>query len=46
MVDDTEASRAAGGPDFRFVYADQKSFEQHRPTSFQGLVDSFREYQP
>jgi type III restriction enzyme len=43
--DATAASRAEGGPAYRFVYVDQKSFEAHRPTSFQGLVDSFREYQ-
>ncbi len=44
-ADVTEVSRAAGGPAYRFVYVDQESFEAHRPTTFQGLVDSFREYQ-
>ncbi len=44
-ADATEASHAAGGPPYRFVYVDQKGFEAHRPKSFQGLVDSFREYQ-
>lgn len=44
-ADATEASTAAGGPAFRFVYVDQKSFEAHRPTSFPGLVETFLEYQ-
>lgn len=44
-ADVTEASHAAGGPSYRFVYVDQKGFEAHRPKSFQGLVDTFREYQ-
>ena len=41
----TQASTEAGGPAYRFVYVDQKGFEAHRPTSFQSLVASFREYQ-
>jgi type III restriction enzyme len=49
-ADATEASAAeAGSPDqagpYGFVYVDQDSFEQHRPTSFAGLVAAFREYQ-
>jgi type III restriction enzyme len=44
-ADATEASTAAGGPAFRFVFVDQKSFETHRPSSFAGLADTFREYQ-
>jgi type III restriction enzyme len=44
-ADATEASRTAGGPAYRFVYVDQKSFDAHTPKTFQGLVDSFREYQ-
>lgn len=41
----TAASRAEGGPAYRFVYVDEEGFKTHRPTSFQGLVDTFREYQ-
>jgi type III restriction enzyme len=41
----TAASLAAGGPAYRFVYVDQQSFVDHRPTTFQGLLDTFREYQ-
>lgn len=44
-ADATEASVAAGGSAYRFVYVDQKSFEVHRPTTFAGLVETFREYQ-
>lgn len=38
-------STAAGGPAYRFVYVDQKGFESHQPRSFQGLVETFLEYQ-
>ncbi len=41
----TAASRAEGGPDYRFLYVDEDGFRTHRPASFQGLVDTFREYQ-
>ena len=41
----TTASLAAGGPAYRFAFVDQKGFEEHRPASFQGLVETFREYQ-
>jgi len=41
----TEASAAAGGPAYRLLFLDQKGFESHRPASFQGLVETFREYQ-
>ena len=43
--DASEASLAAGGPAFRFVYVDEVGFKAHRPTTFQGLVDTFRQYQ-
>lgn len=43
--DATVASTVAGGPEYRFVYVDQRSFEQHAPKSFAALADSFREYQ-
>jgi len=41
----TEASQAEGGPTYRFVYVDQRGFENHRPTSFAALVAGFTEYQ-
>jgi len=44
--DATEASKDEGGTRYGFVYVDQTSFEQHRPTSFAGLVSAFREHQP
>ncbi|MDH3460305.1 MAG: DEAD/DEAH box helicase family protein, partial [Burkholderiaceae bacterium] len=43
--DATEASKAEGGMRYGFVYVDQESFEQHRPSSFAGLASVFREYQ-
>ncbi len=30
--------------EYDFVYVDQESFERYKPTSFQQLVDGFREY--
>jgi type III restriction enzyme len=39
------AANDGGGPAYRFVYVDQKAFEQHKPSSFAGLVSAFREYQ-
>jgi type III restriction enzyme len=30
--------------EFDYVYVDQESFEQYKPTSFRQLVDGFREY--
>jgi type III restriction enzyme len=30
---------------FDCVYVDQENFEHYRPTSFQQLIDAFREYQ-
>jgi len=36
---------AATGERFGFVYVDEEGFRQHKPGSFAGLVNSFREYQ-
>ena len=44
-IDATEASAAESGTHYGFVYVDQDSFEQHKPSSFAGLVNAFREYQ-
>ena len=44
-ADATEASRAESGLHYHFVYADQAGFEKHKPSSFAGLVNTFREYQ-
>jgi type III restriction enzyme len=44
-VDATAASKADGGPTYRFVYVDQAGFEQHKPGSFAALASSFTEYQ-
>lgn len=44
-IDATDASKEEGGVKYGFVYVDQQSFEQHKPTSFAGLVSAFREYQ-
>ncbi len=43
--DATEAVKDDGGPSYQFVYVDQQSFEQHKPSSFAGLASTFREYQ-
>jgi type III restriction enzyme len=43
--DATEASKEEGGTRYGFVYVDQESFEQHKPSSFAGLANAFREYQ-
>lgn len=43
--DATEASRFEGGQEFGFVYVDEESFEKHKPSTFAGLVKTFREYQ-
>jgi type III restriction enzyme len=43
--DATEASRAAGGPEYRFVFVDQAGFEAHTPRDLPGLVKAFREFQ-
>lgn len=44
-ADATTASRALGGPAYRFVYVDQPGFEAHRPQALADLVASFRDYQ-
>ncbi len=44
-ADATEAGKDEDGTRYGFVYVDQESFEQHKPSSFAGLVSSFREYQ-
>ena len=44
-ADATEASRDNGGEQYGFVYVDQDSFAQHCPSSFAGLVNTFREFQ-
>jgi type III restriction enzyme len=44
-ADATEASQIEGGPSYHFVYVDQAGFEQHKPSSFAGLVNTFRKYQ-
>lgn len=44
--DATAASRAEGGPSYRFVYVDQEGFERHPPASLTELATAFREYQP
>lgn len=44
-ADATLASRAAGGPGYRFVYVDQERFDRHPPASWTELVTMFREYQ-
>jgi type III restriction enzyme len=44
-TDATEASKPESGTRYGFVYVDQQSFEQHKPSSFAGLVNTFREYQ-
>lgn len=43
--DATEASKDEGGTRYGFVYVDQESFEQHKPSTFAGLASAFREYQ-
>jgi len=43
--DATEASKAEGGPAYRFVYVDEAGFEVHKPQNFAGLAASFRDYQ-
>ena len=44
-ADATEASKGESGTRYGFVYVDQESFEQHRPSTFAGLASTFREYQ-
>lgn len=44
-ADATEASAAAGGPAYRFVYVDQDGFDRHPPKTFAALAAGFTEYQ-
>jgi len=44
-LDATAASAADHGTTYRFLYVDQKSFEQHPPTTFAALVTGFSDYQ-
>jgi type III restriction enzyme len=44
-ADATAASALEGGPSFRFLYADQKSFEKHNPDTLAAMASSFTEYQ-
>jgi type III restriction enzyme len=39
-----DINRVQADVQYNFVYADQESFEQYRPTSFRHLIDGFREY--
>ena len=41
----TDINRVQTDVKYDFVYVDQESFERYKPTSFQQLVDGFREYQ-
>lgn len=43
--DATDASKAEGGPRYRFIYVDQGGYERNPPTSFAALVAGFTEYQ-
>jgi type III restriction enzyme len=43
--DATLASRDEGGPDYRFIYVDQKGYERNPPKTFAALVAAFGEYQ-
>ena len=43
--DVTRASRTEGGPEYRFVYVDQKGFEAHAAGHFAALIQMFRDYQ-
>jgi type III restriction enzyme len=43
--DASSASRAEGGPAYRFVFVSQEAFQAHRPADFAGLAGSFRDYQ-
>ena len=43
--DATSASKADDGPGYRFVYVDQKGFEQNTPQTFASLAAGFTEYQ-
>ena len=44
-ADASAASGAEGGPNYGFVYVDQKGFEARPARNFAGLVAAFQEYQ-
>jgi type III restriction enzyme len=44
-ADATAASAMEDGVTYRFIYVDQKGFEQHPPTTLAALATSFTEYQ-
>jgi type III restriction enzyme len=44
-ADSTAASAEEDGGTYRFIYVDQKGFEQHPPKTFAALAASFTEYQ-
>ncbi len=44
-ADATLASHATQGPTYGFIYVDQASFEQHKPTTLATLIASFIKYQ-
>jgi type III restriction enzyme len=44
-ADATAASVVDGGPSYRFLYVDQKSFDRATPTTLSALANSFTEYQ-
>ena len=39
-----DINRVQADGQFDFVYVDQESFERYKPTSFQQLIDGFKEY--
>ncbi|MGH7914001.1 MAG: type III restriction endonuclease subunit R, partial [Candidatus Binataceae bacterium] len=39
-----DLNRVQAGVKYDFVYVDEESFKQYKPTSFRQLVDGFREY--
>jgi len=43
--DATNASRAEGGPAYRFVYVDQQGYERNPPKTFASLAASFVDFQ-
>ncbi len=43
--DATAASVAEDGPEYRFAYVDQESFEKHQPKTLAALATGFTEYQ-
>jgi len=43
--DTTTADKANNGPVYRFVYVDEKGFDQNTPQTFAALATSFTEYQ-